>query len=77
MVFLGLSYSMYGVAIWPSIATIAEHEERKLQLKHPQVAHKLVGTAFGISQSALNIALTVFPIVSVREFLIISRLVSV
>ena len=65
LIFLGLSYSMYGVAIWPSIATIAEHEENVLERKSSSDSHpKLVGTAFGISQSALNIALTIFPIVS-------------
>lgn len=66
LIFLGLSYSMYGVAIWPSIATIVEHEELKLAQKYA-VPPKLVGTAFGISTSMLNTALTIFPIISVRD----------
>jgi MFS family permease len=63
LVFLGLSYSMYGVAIWPSIATIVEHQETKLSLQFTDPP-KLVGTAFGISTSVLNAALTIFPIIS-------------
>ncbi|KAJ3089839.1 hypothetical protein HK102_005377, partial [Quaeritorhiza haematococci] len=30
LVFLGLSYSIYGVAIWPSIATIIQHHEARI-----------------------------------------------
>ena len=66
LIFLGMSYSIYGVAIWPSIATITEHEEAKLAILHGQDrVPKLVGTAFGISTSVLNAALTIFPLISV------------
>jgi hypothetical protein len=41
-----------------------EHEEAILERKSPGSHAKLVGTAFGISQSALNIALTIFPIIT-------------
>ena len=64
LIFLGISYSIYGVAIWPSIATIAEHEEAKLNAEHGETQPKLLGTAFGISTSALNTALTIFPIIT-------------
>ncbi|KAJ3412975.1 hypothetical protein HDV05_008690 [Chytridiales sp. JEL 0842] len=30
LVFLGISYSLYGVALWPSIATIIQHEEQAI-----------------------------------------------
>ena len=63
LIFLGLSYSMYGVAIWPSIATVVEYEEKNYLAKFGR-SPKLVGTAFGISTSALNTALTIFPIIS-------------
>ncbi|KAG0207490.1 hypothetical protein BGX28_001267 [Mortierella sp. GBA30] len=45
---LGIAYSMYGVALWPSIACVITNE---LSL----------GKAYGISSSALNISLTVVP----------------
>ncbi|KAJ3183989.1 hypothetical protein HDU85_001840 [Gaertneriomyces sp. JEL0708] len=67
LVFLGLSYSMYGVAIWPSVAAIVQHEEDKLQEENPFIpAPKLLGTAYGISTSALNAALTVMPLLAAR-----------
>lgn len=68
LVFLGLSYSMYGVAIWPSIATLVEHQEGLLA-KTMARPPKLVGTAFGVSTSVLNTALTIFPIIAVSRFL--------
>ncbi|TPX71065.1 hypothetical protein SpCBS45565_g01340 [Spizellomyces sp. 'palustris'] len=61
LVFLGLSYSMYGVAIWPSIATIIQHREAQLD---PDV--KLLGTAYGLSTSALNTALTIMPLIAAK-----------
>ncbi|TPX30584.1 hypothetical protein SmJEL517_g05879 [Synchytrium microbalum] len=67
LIFLGLSYSMYGVAIWPSIATIIQHEEEmydQSHLKEPNL--KLLGTGYGLSTSALNMALTVFPLVAAQ-----------
>ncbi|TPX50008.1 hypothetical protein SeLEV6574_g01162 [Synchytrium endobioticum] len=67
LIFLGFSYSMYGVAIWPSIATIIQHEEEVYHQSHmlePDL--KLLGTAYGLSTSALNMALTVFPLISAQ-----------
>jgi MFS family permease len=61
---LGLSYSMYGVAIWPSIATVTEHQEEVIGRISGKASPKLVGTAFGISTSALNTALTIFPVIT-------------
>ncbi|KAI8593757.1 major facilitator superfamily domain-containing protein [Geranomyces variabilis] len=67
LVFLGLSYSMYGVAIWPSIATIIQHREDTIHEEHPdQPPPKLLGTAYGLSTSALNTALTVMPLISAQ-----------
>ncbi|KAJ3125555.1 hypothetical protein HK098_000174 [Nowakowskiella sp. JEL0407] len=65
LIFLGLSYSIYGVAIWPSIATIIQHEESLYHEQHPEeVTPKLLGTAYGISTSALNTALTIMPMLA-------------
>ncbi len=64
LLFLGLSYSIYGVAIWPSIATVAEYQETALGRTSGKAPPKLVGTAFGISTSALNTALTIFPVIT-------------
>ncbi|KAJ3328786.1 hypothetical protein HDU76_009283 [Blyttiomyces sp. JEL0837] len=69
LLFLGISYSIYGVALWPSIATIIQHED---ELAHEREQHdenaahhpKLLGTAYGISTSALNTALTIIPLIS-------------
>lgn len=64
LLFLGLSYSMYGVAIWPSIATVTEYQETIIGELSGKPPPKLVGTAFGISTSALNTALTIFPVIT-------------
>lgn len=61
-VFLGLSYAIYGVVIWPSVATVAQHTEQELKNSGAQI--KLLGTAFGISTSCLNTALTILPMVT-------------
>ncbi|KAI8821840.1 major facilitator superfamily domain-containing protein [Fimicolochytrium jonesii] len=67
LVFLGLSYSMYGVAIWPSIATVIQHREDTLHHENPNdPPPKLLGTAYGLSTSALNTALTVMPLISAQ-----------
>ncbi|KAJ3047040.1 hypothetical protein HK097_000279, partial [Rhizophlyctis rosea] len=81
LIFLGVSYSIYGVAIWPSIATIIQHEEdriRELQLaesdpldiqavsdEEVEEPHML-GTAYGLSTSALNTALTIMPLIAAQ-----------
>jgi hypothetical protein len=54
---------MYGVAIWPSIATVIEHQETIIG-RQQGYSPKLVGTGFGISTSALNTALTIFPVIT-------------
>jgi MFS family permease len=59
LILLGLSYSLYGVAIWPSVATVVHHEEIKTKCK-------LLGTAFGISTASLNTALTIMPMISAQ-----------
>ncbi|KAF9102479.1 hypothetical protein BGX29_004561 [Mortierella sp. GBA35] len=45
---LGVAYSMYGVALWPSIACVVTNELH-------------LGKGYGISSSFLNISLTVVP----------------
>ncbi|GJJ69094.1 hypothetical protein EMPS_01440 [Entomortierella parvispora] len=45
---LGIAYSMYGVALWPSIACVVTSELH-------------LGKAYGISSSFLNISLTLVP----------------
>ncbi|TPX57857.1 hypothetical protein PhCBS80983_g03535 [Powellomyces hirtus] len=67
LIFLGLSYSLYGVAIWPSIATIIQHQEDAIHDRHPHnPPPRLLGTAYGLSTSALNTALTIMPLVSAQ-----------
>lgn len=68
MVLLGVAYSVYGVTIWPSVATVVQHEEWKRDKRHPGSPHKskLVGTAFGVSTSALNTALTLTPLIAAQ-----------
>jgi hypothetical protein len=71
-IFLGLSYAIYGVVIWPSVAIgniiranniVAQHEEDLIKMNNgPEI--KLVGTAFGISTASLNMSLTILPIIS-------------
>ncbi|RKP03757.1 hypothetical protein CXG81DRAFT_16726 [Caulochytrium protostelioides] len=66
LVMLGLAYSLYGVAIWPSVATIIQHTEAQLTRDGVLNASgtgppKLLGTAYGLATAALNMALTVFP----------------
>ncbi|KAI8927191.1 major facilitator superfamily domain-containing protein [Entophlyctis helioformis] len=65
LVILGMSYSLYGVAIWPSVATVVEHRESKLRDENPdQPPPKLLGAAFGLSVSALNASMTVVPLIA-------------
>ncbi|KAG0267625.1 hypothetical protein DFQ27_008526 [Actinomortierella ambigua] len=45
---LGVAYSMYGVALWPSIACVVKDEVH-------------LGMGYGISSSFLNISLTIVP----------------
>ena len=59
MIGLGLSYSLYGVALWPSVATVAQNQEQVAGFKV-----KVVGSAYGISTSLLNASLTLFPLIS-------------
>ncbi|KAJ3218309.1 hypothetical protein HDU67_006081 [Dinochytrium kinnereticum] len=68
LVFLGLSYSIYGVAIWPSIATIIQHEEQVLWDSMPEDSPmpRLLGSAYGLSTAALNTALTIIPLVAAQ-----------
>lgn len=64
MVLLGFSYAIYGVIVWPSIAIIVQQTEE--QLKDQGRPTKLLGTAFGISTSALNSSLTIVPLISAQ-----------
>ncbi|KAJ3300072.1 hypothetical protein HK104_004794 [Borealophlyctis nickersoniae] len=76
LILLGLSYSIYGVAIWPSIATIIQHEEDLIRERQAAVSDsedgelmddpRLLGTAYGLSTSALNTALTIMPLMAAR-----------
>jgi hypothetical protein len=61
-ILLGLSYAIYGVVIWPSVATVAQQEEERLLCAG--VETKLLGTAFGVSTSCLNTALTILPLIA-------------
>lgn len=47
--FLGIFYAAFGAALWPSISLVVEHDQ--------------LGTAYGISTVALNIGLSIVPIV--------------
>ncbi|KAJ2986525.1 hypothetical protein HDV02_006682, partial [Globomyces sp. JEL0801] len=62
MILLGISYGIYGVVVWPSISTVAYIQEQKLT--KPGKPVRLIGTAFGISTAALNLSLTVLPMIS-------------
>lgn len=63
--FLGCSYSIYGATIWPSVATIIQSHEDKLQRENGlEETPRLLGTAYGVATSALNTALTIMPLVS-------------
>ncbi|KAJ3018833.1 hypothetical protein HKX48_002591 [Thoreauomyces humboldtii] len=67
LILLGLSYSMYGVAIWPSVACIIQHREDAIHEQNPDSPPpKLLGTAYGLSTSCLNTALTIMPLVSAQ-----------
>lgn len=65
---LGISYSIYGVAIWPSIACVVDHadktatRQRKLLSSSVTISH--LGMAYGLATAFLNTALTVFPFVA-------------
>lgn len=90
---LGMSYSLYGVAIWPSIACVVEAEEAKVRIgkrkrslsrisveggvelnegkgqddeEGEESESKNLGTAYGLSTSALNTALTLFPLLAAQ-----------
>ncbi|KAJ3261350.1 hypothetical protein HK103_005958 [Boothiomyces macroporosus] len=64
MVILGLSYSIYGVVLWPSVATCVNYCELLHEVKGVKL--KILGTAFGISTSALNVCLTILPLFTAR-----------
>lgn len=66
MIGLGLGYAIYGVVLWPSIATVVQHREWQLCDNSIQTKSKLLGTAFGFSMSALNTALTIIPFLSAK-----------
>lgn len=66
LLFLGISYSIYGAAIWPSIATIIQHHEDKTNPGRVDSESKLLGTAYGVATSALNTALTLMPIAAAQ-----------
>ncbi|KAJ3100355.1 hypothetical protein HDU97_002273 [Phlyctochytrium planicorne] len=68
LVCLGLSYSIYGVALWPSVATIIQHEEQVLWDAMPENSPmpKLLGSAYGFSTAALNTALTIMPLIAAQ-----------
>ncbi|KAL2915235.1 hypothetical protein HK105_205100 [Polyrhizophydium stewartii] len=67
LVVLGFSYSLYGVAIWPSVATVVQHREQKLHSQAPDDdPPRLLGAAFGLSTSALNASLTVVPLMTAQ-----------
>jgi hypothetical protein len=59
MVLLGLGYAIYGVVLWPCIAIVVQQYEISSAGNG-----KLLGTSFGISTCALNLSLTLIPIIS-------------
>ena len=73
MTALGLGYAIYGVVLWPSIATAIQYKERQIIEEHsfrnslatPEPV-KLLGTGYGISMAALNTALTIIPFLSAQ-----------
>ncbi|KAJ3361622.1 hypothetical protein HDU91_003831 [Kappamyces sp. JEL0680] len=71
MIMLGLAYAIYGVVLWPSIATAVQYHEKELQEESEEGADapppvKLLGTAFGLSVSFLNTALTAIPLIAAQ-----------
>ena len=66
MIGLGLGYAIYGVVLWPSIATSVQHREWQLNQQDGSHKFKLLGTAFGFSMSALNTALTIIPLIAAQ-----------
>ncbi|CAE7427549.1 MFSD1, partial [Symbiodinium sp. KB8] len=52
LVFMGLAYSFYAAALWPSIALVVDEE--------------IVGTAYGLTTAAQNLGLAVVPLVISR-----------
>lgn len=60
---LGFSYAIYGVVIWPSVATVAQFEEEEVFAKTGTRVN-LMGVAFGMSTSALNTGLTIIPLIA-------------
>jgi hypothetical protein len=61
MVLLGLGYAIYGVVLWPCIAIVVQQQE---QFSLNSV--KLLGTSFGIASCALNLSLTLIPIITAQ-----------
>jgi hypothetical protein len=59
MALLGLGYAIYGVVLWPCIAIVVQQHERTSSTK-------LLGTSFGIATCALNLALTLIPIITAQ-----------
>ncbi|KAI8801185.1 major facilitator superfamily domain-containing protein, partial [Cladochytrium replicatum] len=55
LILLGFAYSFYGCAIWPSVAIAVAHSAEHVES---------IGTAYGVSTSALNAALSVFPMIA-------------
>ncbi|KAH6577143.1 hypothetical protein BASA60_004222 [Batrachochytrium salamandrivorans] len=67
MVLLGFSYSLYGVAIWPSVATVIQHREQQMRSENPEAEPpRLLGASFGLATSALNASLTVVPLIAAQ-----------
>ncbi|KAJ3076142.1 hypothetical protein HDU98_005561 [Podochytrium sp. JEL0797] len=70
LIALGVAYSINPVVIWPSVAIVIQRQERKLaSLVSPtnEDCHdreSILGAAYGVCTAALNMALTVIPMLA-------------
>ncbi|KAJ3143149.1 hypothetical protein HK100_008268 [Physocladia obscura] len=59
--FLGIAYSINPVVIWPSVAIVIQRHEKKLQISQ-QRGDGMLGAAYGICTSGLNMILVIIPL---------------
>ncbi|KAJ3239549.1 hypothetical protein HDU81_005776 [Chytriomyces hyalinus] len=68
LVCLGVAYSINPAVIWPSVAVVIQREERKLFGPRSNRRHNdrgrpsILGAAYGVCTSTLNMALTIIPL---------------
>ncbi|ORY43982.1 MFS general substrate transporter [Rhizoclosmatium globosum] len=72
LIVLGLAYSINPVVIWPSVAVVIQRQERSSRVaSSPDTVvnedvegESILGAAYGVCTSALNVALTIIPLVA-------------